>query len=151
MTENKSKEFCDLCVKSAECLTLKNFVLSSPKDGEVLKIKGTLKQFSSKNLVQLEYFCTEGRVRQENEQIDSLFEKLYELCETFSRCDLNDSGASASLMRSKKGKVTLVKHGSVGAGAVVAPKGDKVKNWQCLWSSFIPFTSSSNENLETSW
>lgn len=129
MTDEKVGQFADLCKVSAENNTLKNFVLSAPAGGEVLKIKGTLRKFSDKTVVQLEYSLTEGRVKQENVEISDFFNVIIEKCEAFSRCDLNDSAGSASLMRSKKGKVSLVKHGNIGKGEAVAPKGDKVKNY----------------------
>ena len=47
-----------------------------PKEkGEVLKIKGTPKKVSDTVILQLEYFCTEGRVRQENIKPERVFEK----------------------------------------------------------------------------
>ncbi len=129
MSEEKIEQFSALCTLSASSNTLKNFVLSAPIGGEELKIKGTLRKFSEKTVVQLEYSLTEGRVRQENVEISDLTSVICEKCGIFSRCDLNDSAGSASLMRSKKGKVSLVKHGNIGKGEAVAPKGDKVKNY----------------------
>ncbi|MBE6588193.1 MAG: SAM-dependent methyltransferase [Ruminococcaceae bacterium] len=129
MTDEKVKGFADLCRLSAENNTLKNFVLSSPLEKEVQKIKGTVRKFSEKTVVQLEYFCTEGRVRQENVEISELSEVISERFSRFSRADLNDSAGSASLMRSKKGKVSLVKHGTIGGGERVEARGDKVKNY----------------------
>ena len=129
MIDEKSLEFGRLCALSAKNNTLKNFVLSSSKDLEVQKIKGTLRTVSGESVVQLEYFCTEGRVRQENISINSLSEVVVDKVESFSRCDLNDSGGQASLMRSKKGKLTLVKHGNIGKGEKVEAVGDKVKNY----------------------
>ncbi len=129
MIDAKSLEFGRLCAVSAENNTLKNFVLSSSKDPEVQKIKGTLRAVSGQNVVQLEYFCSEGRVRQENVSVGRLAEVISEKTEFFSRCDLNDSGGQASLMRSKKGKLTLVKHGNIGKGDKVEPIGDRIKNY----------------------
>lgn len=129
MSEDKIRQFAALCALSCEKETLKNFVLSSPQSNDVLKIKGTLRKLSGKTAVQLEYFCTEGRVRQENVSVSEIAGLLEEKCQIFSRCDLNDSGGSASLMRSKKGKVSLVKHGTVGGGETVEVLGEKVKNY----------------------
>ena len=129
MIDEKQKLFADLCELSAKSRTLKNFVLSSPAQGDVLKIKGCIKRFSEKEVLQLEYFCTEGRVRQENIEIDGCASSMEGIIDTFSRCDLNDSGGTASLMRSKKGKITLVKHGNIGKGEVVKTSGDKEKNY----------------------
>ena len=108
---------------------MKNFVLSSGNDKEILKVKGTLRNFSDKIIVQLEYFCTEGRVRQENIELSCLKEVLCDKISGFSRADLNDSGGNASLMRSKKGKHTLVKHGNIGNGEKVEASGNNKKNY----------------------
>lgn len=129
MMDEKSLEFGRLCAISAKSQTLRNFVLSSSKDSDVIKIKGTLRSVSGQNVVQLEYFCTEGRVRQENVSVELLADTVAEKSESFSRCDLNDSGGQASLMRSKKGKLTLVKHGNIGKGEIIEATGDKVKNY----------------------
>lgn len=129
MTEDKIREFAELCSLSAQSSTLKNFVFSSPKTGDILKIKGTLKRFSDKNVLQLEYFLTEGRVKQENIELTNVTDAVVEKSGDFSRADLNDSGGSASLMISKKGKVTVIKHGNIGKGDAVQLKGDKVKNY----------------------
>ena len=80
-------------------------------------------------ILQLEYFCSEGRVRQENIKPEDVFEKTAQCAEGFQRCELNDAGGSASLMVSKKGKITLLRRGSVGVGAPVQPAGDKEKNY----------------------
>ena len=129
MMDEKSLEFGRLCAVSAKSQTLRNFVLSSSEDPEVIKIKGTPRSVSGQSVVQLEYFCTEGRVRQENVSVENLADTLAEKAESFSRCDLNDSGGQASLMRSKKGKLTLVKHGNIGKGEKVEASGDKIKNY----------------------
>ena len=134
MTDEKVREFSELCALSCEKGTLKNFVLSSSNGLEIQKIKGTVKSFSKKNVVQLEYFLTEGRVKQENIEIPEIANALVDKCLLFSRCDLNDSAGSAALMRSKKGKVSIVKHGNIGQGEVVKHQGDKVKNYiLCGW------------------
>ena len=129
MIDEKIEQFAALCALSAGSNTLKNFVMSAPSGGDELKIKGTLRKFSEKTVVQLEYSLTEGRVRQENVEIADLAAVVADKCTTFSRCDLNDSAGSASLMRSKKGKVSLIKHGTIGKGEAVSLKGDKVKNY----------------------
>lgn len=129
MADDKIKRFAELCALSCEKNTLKNFVLSSPKGGDVQKIKGTLRKTADKTVVQLEYFLTEGRVKQENVVMDLLSDALLEKCKGFSRCDLNDSGGTASLMVSKKGKVSLIKHGNIGVGSAVEAKGDREKNY----------------------
>lgn len=128
--DDKISEFAKEVEKSFAALTLKNVVFAMPKEkGEVLKIKGTPKKVSDTVILQLEYFCTEGRVRQENIKPERVFEKTAQCAEGFQRCELNDAGGSASLMVSKKGKITLLRRGSVGVGAPVQPAGDKEKNY----------------------
>lgn len=125
----KLQAFASLVALSVKSNTLKNVVLSAPQGGDVSKIKGTLKKFSGDTVLQLEYFCTEGRVRQENVAVADAYDKVVEKAGSFSRADLNDSGGTASLMVSKKGKISLVKHGSIGAGRAVEVQGNKTKNY----------------------
>jgi len=129
MTDEKILDFAKLVSLSCNNSTLKNFVLSQTREGDVLKIKGTVRRFSSKSVVQLEYFCTEGRVRQENVEISDIEAVVTEKIHGFTRADLNDSGGNASLMISKKGKVTLIKHGNIGSGVAVEAMGVKTKNY----------------------
>lgn len=129
MSDEKTIEFSALCEKSAISKTLCNVVLSSPRSGDVLKVKGILKAISADTVLQLEFFCTEGRVRQENLKLSAVSERIAALCADFSRCDLNDSGGNASLMISKKGKISLVRHGNIGAGDVSVKPADKEKNY----------------------
>ncbi len=128
MTDEKFQSFCMLAERGAEARTLKNVVLSSPSAGDVQKVKGTLFKVSDKILVQLEFFCTEGRVRQKNVDADKLSSELAKIIDTFNRCEINDAGGSASLMRSKKGKVTLITRGAVGKGESVSVE-KKEKNY----------------------
>ena len=128
MTDEKLLEFASLCALSCEKNTLKNIVLSSPSSGDTLKIKATVKRFSKQCVLQLEHFRTEGRVTQENVELSDVASVIAERAELFSRCDLNASGGNASLMRSKKGKISLVKHGKFGEGEILQVSGDKVKN-----------------------
>ena len=122
--DDKISEFAKTVEKSFGSLTLKSVAFAMPKEkGEVLKIKGTPKKVSDTVILQLEYFCTEGRVRQENIKPEDVFEKTAQCAEGFQRCELNDAGGSASLMVSKKGKITLLRRGSVGVGAPVQPAG----------------------------
>ncbi len=106
--------FSDVAVGCAEAGTLRNLVFSSPDGGDVLKIKGTLRLIGGNRVVQLEKSCTEGRVAQENVFLTALpaaIERYF--CDAFSRVDLNDESGSASLMRSKKEKVTAVIPGAL--------------------------------------
>lgn len=111
MTDPKFLRFTELCIKSFSAKTLLNIVFSSPVCGDVKKIKGTLRSLSGDTVLYLEYFLTEGRVRQENVSFNDLDGKIAELSSMFSRCDLNFDGGNASLLVSKKGKVSLVSHG----------------------------------------
>ncbi|MBR2723919.1 MAG: SAM-dependent methyltransferase, partial [Ruminococcus sp.] len=131
MTEINEKilHFASIAELSVKSNTLKNLVFSAPSGGDVLKIKGTLKRFSGDTVLQLEYFCTEGRVRQENVPCSEVRSMIPERIGAFSRADLNDSGGSASLLISKKGKVSLVKHGTIGEGLIIEAKGNKTKNY----------------------
>lgn len=136
MTDEKSLRFCSLVQKSAEMSTMKNAVLSCPSSSDVQKIKCSLKNISGAVCIQIEYMCTEGRVRQENIGVDRISERLSELVGDFSRCELNDSGGTASLMRSKKGKVTLLTRGNIGSGEPSVQTSDE-KNY--ILSGSEPF------------
>lgn len=124
----KTQQFCTLCEDSARKGTLKNIVLASPKDGDTKKVKCTQKTVGKKNCIQIESFCTEGRVRQENVKSEELSDKIAAIIGAFSRAELNDSGGSASLLVSKKGKVTVITHGSIGSGEKVNA-AEKEKNY----------------------
>lgn len=126
MIDEKAQRFCALAECGAVSGTLKNVVLSSPVCGDVQKIKGTPVTVSGQFFIQLEFFCTEGRVRQKNVDPSELAASIFELIDTFNRCELNDAGGSASLMRSKKGKVTLLTRGKIGEGErIYASKKEK--------------------------
>ena len=106
--------FASYTVKSACAGSMRNVVFSSPTGGEVLKIKGTLRLIGGNRMVQLEESRTEGRVSQRNltpEQLEDEIDLLFP--EKFSRVDLNDENGSASLMASKKGKITAVIPGAL--------------------------------------
>lgn len=116
MTDEKTQRFCTLAECAAVSRTLKNVVLASPGGGDVQKVKGTLTAVSGRILVQLEFFCTEGRVRQKNVNTSEVSSALSEMIDNFNRCEINDAGGSATLMRSKKGKITLLTRGKIGEG-----------------------------------
>jgi len=106
--------FAGYAVKSADAATMRNIVFSSPTGGEVKKIKGTLRLIGGNRMIQLEESRTEGRVAQRNlspamleEEIQTLFPAV------FTRVDLNDEAGSASLLASKKGKITAVLPGAL--------------------------------------
>ena len=116
MTDEKIKAFAFLAEKSATAGTLCNIVFHSPKSGDMLKAKGTLRSVSGEDVVQFETSLTEGRVSQKNVKLASLSEEIARLFDIYTKADLNDSGGSASLMISKKGAVTLLKKGKIGEG-----------------------------------
>jgi len=108
------EHFAEYAVKSAFAATMRNIVFSSPQGGDALKIKGVLRLIGGNRAVQLESSLTEGRVSQENispEVLSETIGRLFPKC--FSRVDLNDEAGSASLMISKKGKVTAVIPGAL--------------------------------------
>jgi len=116
MSDEKRVRFASFAKLAFEKKTLKNLVFSSSLDKDLLKIKMVLCENRGSLFLRCEYFYTEGRVRQENVNADSVYPFILEKSERFMRCDLNDSGGSASLMTSKKGKLSLVKHGRIGEG-----------------------------------
>ena len=104
MNENISaiKEFSALVLKSAENGTLKNAILASPVAGDILKIRLETRKISGSIMLQAEFSMTEGRVKQQNIAFDEIVGFLISGFENFKRAELNDSGGSASLMKSKK-------------------------------------------------
>ncbi len=132
MTETKLVQFLSLIQQAVEMQTLQNVILSAPKEGEVQKIRCTLRQLSGGRCVQMEYKCTEGRVRQKNLSPDAFLNVIQEELGAFARADLNDSGGSASLLHSKKGKITLITHGQVGSGAKQSVVGNDRKKQHIL-------------------
>jgi len=126
MSENISKvtEFARLVKTSAESGTLKNAVLASQISGEVIKIRLELRKISNSVVLQAEYSMTEGRVKQQNIELSKTIDFIVSSFENFKRAELNDSGGTASLMKSKKGKTTLVSKGSIGKGQAVEAKSN---------------------------
>lgn len=114
------------CVElSADTGCIRNIVFSSSSDAELQKMKGTLRIIGGNRVLQFEKFFTEGRVAQENipfseigAYIESYFPNL------FARVDLNDRNGSASLMCSKKGKITAVVPGNLQTALKKAPLQD---------------------------
>ncbi len=108
------RRFCETALQSAESGTLQNLVFSSSSDAELLKIKGTMRVIRGNRMLQLESFFSEGRVAQENIPFAQIPEKVQAYFETpFRRADLNDRAGTASLLISKKGKVTAVIPGAL--------------------------------------
>ena len=122
MMDKNVVEFSQLVKKSFDALTLKTVTLSSPIAGEVEKIRLEIRKVGPNNVLQGEYKLTEGRVKQKNLASDEIEGFICNEVENFKRAELYDAGGSASLMKSKKGKVTVVRHGTVGKGEIVKPK-----------------------------
>ena len=113
MNDNILK-FAEITSASVAAGTVQNIVFHSPssKASEILKIKGTLKNVSSRKILQLESFLTEGRVTHENVKTDEVILCVTKLMESFRRADLVTYSGSATLMISKKGdRASLVTHG----------------------------------------
>ena len=132
MNENNSKvsEFAALVLRGAESGTLRNAVLASPAEGDVQKIRIELRRIGDKVVLQAESCMTEGRVKQQNLDFSDICDFVCEKFEGFRRAELNDSGGTASLMKSKKGKLTLISKGNIGEGnAVEARKNNREKQY----------------------
>ena len=132
MNENTDKilAFAELVRMSADSGTLKNAVIASPASGDVQKIRLETRRIGDKVLLQAEYSMTEGRVKQQNIEIDSVADFIIKSLEPFKRAELNDSGGNASLMKSKKGKVTFLTKGVIGKGeAIEAKKNNREKQY----------------------
>lgn len=126
MDENISKisAFAELVLLSAKSGTLKNAVLASPTSGDIQKIRLETRKIGENVVLQAEFSMTEGRVKQKNVDFDSVSNFICENIEHFKRAELNDSGGTASLMISKKGKITLISKGNIGGGQAVAAKNN---------------------------
>ena len=128
--------FADALRVSAEAGTLKNVVFSGFSDGETEKIRGELRLIGGECVVQFETKLTEGRLRHDNVKIQSLAEYIYGIADQgIKRADLNDAVGTASLMVSKKGKVTFVSSGALknrkaadAFGEVILGGNDRQKN-----------------------
>lgn len=128
--ESNVFEFARLVVLSAESGTLKNAVLASPINEDVEKIRFEVKNIAGGSIIQAEYFLTEGRVKQENLDFSAVENFICEKFVNFKRAELNDSGGTASLLKSKKGKITILKNGKIGSGALVKVKeNNREKNY----------------------
>ncbi len=119
------EKFALLCQSAAEAKTLSSVVFHSPvnKTGEVQKVRGELKAFGDRNVLQLESHLTEGRLTHENIAPEAIPESVLGLCTGFKRAELTCTGGNASLMINKKGdRATLITHGSLTTGETVAEK-----------------------------
>ena len=116
MENDKITAFAALVRLSAESGGLLNVTFHAPIPGERLKMRGTLREIGGSPVLQFETSMTEGRVSQENVGFDALEDFIARAFSEYKKADLTDSGGSASLMISKKGKISLVKKGKIGEG-----------------------------------
>ncbi len=116
---NKAETFSLYTEIAAVKGTLKCVTFSSPRDksGEVKKIRGELRSIGNETVLQLEYTLTEGRLRHENipvkfgdiaEYIRPFTDVFSDEAKPFGRAELYAGDGSASLMISKKGKMTML-------------------------------------------
>jgi len=147
MTDHAEERFLELTLQSAQMQTLQNLVLSAPKGTDAEKIRCTMRNISENLCIQMEYKFSEGRVRQKNLPLDGFVDAVRTELAVFARADLHDSGGSASLMRSKKGKLTLITHGTIGSGKKQSLTGNDRKKQYFLDGSepFLYHLGISNE------
>lgn len=110
----KLTAFAALVQKSLTSGGLVNVTFHSPASGDALKAKGTPKTIAGKTVLQVETSLTEGRVTHEN-LAEGEIPTLTRYFETFRKADLTDRNGTASVMISKKGAVTLLEKGNIGA------------------------------------
>lgn len=128
--------FADTAAISAESGTLKNVVFSGFADKETEKMRGELRLIGGECVVQFETRLSEGRVRHDNVGMPGLRDYILGVLKSgIKRADLNDSLGTASLMISKKGKITFISDGNLkkrkadgGLGTVVLGGNDRQKN-----------------------
>ena len=106
LKNEKVKSFAGYIASSVRDETLKNLSFSSFPAGDILKIRGRVKNLSGNTKLQLEYYLTEGRVKQENIRDDAIEDALLRILEEGCRnCQLVTSDITATLLVSKKGVV----------------------------------------------
>ena len=107
---NKALTFAAYAQTAAVNGVLRCVTFSSPRDksSEVKKIRGELRQIGGKTVLQLEYSLTEGRLRHENISLEDVATHAEQILECFTRAELYACDGSASLMISKKGKMTMI-------------------------------------------
>lgn len=132
MTDDKTARFLSLVRRAIDMQTLQNVVLSTPRNTKVQKIRCTLRQLSGTRCIQMEYQYTDGRVRQHNFSLSDFWDAFSGELEHFAKADLNDSGGTAMLLRSKKGKISLVTHGVIGDGDKLDPAPNNRKKQYIL-------------------
>lgn len=122
MMDTSVIEFAGLVKRSFDAQTLKTVTFSSPVSGDAEKVRLEIRKMGGGNVLQGEYRLTEGRVTQRNLTVDEIESFVCNTFDNFKRAELYDAGGSASLMKSKKGKISIVRHGTVGKGDTVKLK-----------------------------
>ena len=108
MNETKISEFASVVTSAASENRIKNITFSSFPKGEINKVKGTPKTISGNNVIQFEYFLTEGRVRHENAAINELSDIVSSIISLGARnCQLTATNGTATLLVSSKGVVNV--------------------------------------------
>ncbi len=138
MKSDKIASFAELVKKSVSAGTLTSLTFHSAVCGDVSKIKGKIKKIGGTYVVQFEASLTEGRVRQENVSLGELSGKIEGWFDVFKKADLADLYGSAAVMVSKKGAVTLIKKGSIGAGDAAVAKGSAVGGGTGFSGAVVP-------------
>ena len=115
---NKAETFAVYTETAAVNGVLRCVTFAAPRDksSDVKKIRGELRQIGGETVLQLEYTLTEGRLKHENipakagvitERVKAFIDPTFGEHE-FTRAELYAGDASASLMISKKGKMSLI-------------------------------------------
>jgi len=107
---NKASTFVSYTATAAVNGVLRCVTFSSPRDksSEVKKVRGELRMIGGKAVLQLEYSLTEGRLRHDNITLEEVSSYTEKLLGDFTRAELHAGEGTASLMISKKGKMTLI-------------------------------------------
>lgn len=104
----KLSKFTDAVITAVNDGTLKNINFSSFRKGEIIKVKGSLRSVSSRTVLQLEYFLTEGRVRHTNASSDEVGKVIGEILAGGAKnCQLVTLNGTATLMVSSKGAINV--------------------------------------------
>ena len=115
-------EFIEGIKKSFSSGTLKSVTFSSPIASEADKVRLETRNIGGSILLQAEYKMSEGRVKQKNITTDEVEKFIEEEFLNFKRAELYDASGSLSLLKSKKGKISIVRHGKIGEGDTVKVK-----------------------------
>ena len=106
-TQSAEERFLSRVSSSLGRGELLGVTFSSPRGGDVLRIKGTPRVISGTVVLQMEEQCTEGRVRHTNLSEGNLSETFSYYFSVFRNASVRTSGGgSGSLLISKNGKAT---------------------------------------------